>query len=114
MGKNDFALSANTLNFLILRALDAGMDHGYGIARWVERVTDDVLSVEEGSLYPALHRLERQGLLESRWGKSANNRRAKFYRLTENGKTGLASERVRWESLAGAMAKVVVADPTEA
>jgi hypothetical protein len=80
MGSNDVALSQSTLNYLVLKALAMGADHGFGVARWVERITDDALSVEEGSLYPALHRLERQGLLESRWGTTELNRRAKFYR----------------------------------
>lgn len=106
MGKNDVALSANTLNFLVLKALDAGAEHGYGVARWIERTTDDALSVEEGSLYPALHRLEKQGLLESRWGTSDNNRRAKFYRLTVRGRTRLAAEQANWAEFAAAMAKV--------
>ena len=85
MGKNEIALSANMLNFLVLKALDAGASHGYGVARWIEHVTGDALRVEEGSLYPALHRLEKRGLLVARWGKSEHNRRAKFYSLTATG-----------------------------
>ncbi len=109
MGTNDVALSASTLNFLVLKALHGGAEHGYGVARWIERVTDDALSVEEGSLYPALHRMEKQGLLESRWGTSDNNRRAKFYRLTERGRTRLATEQASWVEFAAAMAKVAAA-----
>lgn len=107
MTKNGMDLSGNTLHYLILKALDAGADHGYGIARWVEQVTEDALSLEEGSLYPALHRLERRGLLESRWGTSENNRRAKFYRLTPAGRRQLSVELDTWMRLAGAMSKVV-------
>ncbi len=111
MGRNEVALSASTLNYLVLKALVAGADHGYGVARWIERVTEDALSVEEGSLYPALHRLERQGLLESRWGTSEHNRRAKFYRLTRGGRRQLAAEEENWETFAAAMAKVAAATP---
>jgi transcriptional regulator len=109
MGRNDVALSANTLNYLVLKALDAGARHGYGVARWIESVTDDALSVEEGSLYPALHRLEKQSLLESRWGTSESNRRAKFYRLTDAGRELLEAESRNWAHFAAAMSKVVAA-----
>lgn len=109
MNKDGTALPGNTLNHLILKALDAGADHGYGVARWVERVTEDVLSLEEGSLYPALHRLEKRGMLESRWGVSENNRRAKFYQLTPAGRTELSAQDDSWARLAGAMSKVVAA-----
>lgn len=109
MSRNDFALSGNTLNLLVLEALAAGAEHGYGVARWVEEVTDDALSLEEGTLYPALHRLERRGFLESRWGRSENNRRAKFYRITAAGRTRLATERGRWTRLSDAVGKVVAA-----
>lgn len=101
------ALSANALSFLVLKALDGGASHGYGVARWIETVTEDGLSVEEGTLYPALHRLEKQGLLESRWGRSEHNRRAKFYRLTEEGRRRLAREQENWVQFAEAMSKVV-------
>jgi PadR family transcriptional regulator PadR len=106
MGSSDVALSQSTLNYLVLKALAMGADHGFGVARWVERITDDALSVEEGSLYPALHRLERQGLLESRWGRTEHNRRAKFYRLTAEGQGRLDSEQENWHAFADAMAKV--------
>jgi len=109
VGTNDVTLSGSTLNYLVLKALAAGAEHGYGVARWIERVTDDALSVEEGSLYPALHRLERQGLLESRWGTSEHNRRAKFYRLTLEGRRRLDAEHENWRGFAAAMAKVAAA-----
>jgi PadR family transcriptional regulator PadR len=106
MGSRDVVLSASTLNYLALKALAMGADHGFGVARWIERITDDALSVEEGSLYPALHRLERQGLLESRWGRTELNRRAKFYRLTAAGRRRLEAEQENWLEFADAMAKV--------
>jgi transcriptional regulator len=107
MRKND--LSGSTLNFLILKALDSGAQHGYGIARWVEAVTEDALCLEEGSLYPALHRLEKEGWLESRWGRSENNRSAKFYRLTARGRRQLATEHESWNRLSAAVFKVATA-----
>jgi transcriptional regulator len=112
MRRND--LSGSTLNFLILKALDSGAEHGYGIARWVEAVTEDALSLEEGSLYPALHRLEKRGWLESRWGKSENNRSAKFYRLTGKGRRQLAKEHENWNRLSAAIVKVAMAGPRAA
>ena len=100
-----------TLDFLILKAVSWTPVHGYGIARWVERATDDALGVEEGSLYPALHRLEKQRLVAGRWGISEHGRRAKYYRLTPAGERQLAVEQRRWEHFASAMAKFVAAQP---
>ena len=74
-----------TLDVLVLKTLSWGPMHGYAVARWLQQVTDDVLQIEEGSLYPALHRLERRGWVESEWGVSENNRRAKYYRITDRG-----------------------------
>lgn len=85
-----------TLNLLILQALARQELHGLGIARRIRESTDDSLRIEEGALYPALHRLERDGLVESSWGTSENNRRAKYYRLTGAGARRLARERKRW------------------
>ena len=82
-------LLQGTLAILILKALLGGTQHGYGIARWVEGTTDDVLRIEEGSLYPALRRLEDNGWVTSEWGLSENNRRARFYTLTRAGRTHL-------------------------
>lgn len=92
---------------LILKALSRGAMHGYGVAEWIGTVSSDVLQVEEGALYPALHRLELQGLLEAEWGTSTNNRRAKFYRLTAAGRKRLAAEGKRWAQLSSAIAHVM-------
>jgi len=102
-------LIRGTLDMLILKALMAGPAHGYGIARWLEEATADALRVEEGSLYPALHRLERRGLVESDWGYSENNRRARFYELTKVGRKWLAREQAAWGVFVEAVAKVMAA-----
>lgn len=96
-----------TLDMLIVKALMGGQAHGYGLARWLEQVTDDALKVEEGSLYPALHRLERRGLVESEWGYSDNNRRARYYALTSAGRTWLRQEQATWGRFVEAVAKVL-------
>jgi transcriptional regulator len=88
---------------MVLKALSSGTRHGYGVARWIEDTTDDVLSIEEGSLYPALHRMERRGWIESQWGQSENNRRAKFYRLTRAGRARLEIEAAAWARFARAV-----------
>ncbi len=85
-----------TLDTLILRTLEHGPLHGYGIARWIEERTGDAVRVEEGSLYPALYRMEKKGLLSSEWGMSELERRAKFYRLTERGRARLRAETEEW------------------
>jgi transcriptional regulator len=100
-------LVQGTLDMLILKALARGAMHGYGIARWLEETTDDVLRVEEGSLYPALHRMARQGWVESEWGQSENNRRAKYYVLTAEGRLHLRRERATWGRFVEAVAKVM-------
>jgi transcriptional regulator len=102
-------LIQGTLEMLILRALMRGAMHGYGVADWIERVSQQVLKVEEGALYPALHRLELRGLLRSEWGTSENNRRAKFYQLTADGRKQLNAESQRWARLAAAVAFVMQA-----
>jgi transcriptional regulator len=84
--------------------------HGYGIAQFIQKVSDEVLCVEEGSLYPALHRLEVDGVIASEWGQSENNRRAKFYRLTPLGRKQLTKESQKWDRLAGAIARVMIYD----
>jgi transcriptional regulator len=100
-------LLAGTLDMLILRGLQAGPVHGLAIAQDIERRSDAVLLVEQGSLYPALHRLEDRGWIESYWGLSDTNRRAKFYRLTSAGRRRLAAETNRWDALARAVARVL-------
>jgi PadR family transcriptional regulator, regulatory protein PadR len=104
-------LVQGTLGILILKALLAEPTHGYGIARWIEQTTDDVLRIEEGSLYPALRRLEDRGLVDSEWGYSDNNRRARYYRLTAAGRAHLRAEAVAWTSYASAMMTVLRAAP---
>jgi PadR family transcriptional regulator, regulatory protein PadR len=92
-----------TLDLLILKAVSNGPAHGYAVARWIERVTDDVLRIEEGTLYPALHRLENRGWIAADWGVSENNRRAKYYTLTARGRAQLKLERATWTRFAGAV-----------
>jgi PadR family transcriptional regulator len=102
-------LLQGTLDLLILRTVARGPSHGYTIAEHIQRTSDDVLKVEEGALYPALHRLEVRGLLDAEWGLSENNRRAKFYRLTAAGRKELAAETARWSRMARAIAQVLAA-----
>ena len=95
------------IELLILKTLSWGPMHGYAIARWIQDVTDDALSVEEGSLYPALHRLENKGLIAPSWGVSENNRQAKFYAITPDGRRALRAESESWAQYAAAISKVV-------
>ena len=96
-------LLRGTLDLLILRALSWGPAHGYGASRWIERATGQALQIEEGSLYPALHRLEERGLIEAEWGLSDNNRRARYYHLTVEGKRRLRNETATWTRFARAV-----------
>lgn len=96
-----------TLDMLVLKAVRAEPRHGYAIAEFILRASEDVLQVEEGALYPALHRLELRGLLRAHWGTSDNNRRAKFYRLTALGRRELARETEEWERVATAVSRVM-------
>ncbi len=105
MGKND--LLPGTLDMMVLKALTRGALHGYAIAQWLKQLSDDVLQVEEGSLYPALQRLELNGWIEGKWGLSSNNRRARFYRLTPAGRKTLDSETARYRQMTGAIARVM-------
>jgi len=100
-------LLAGTLDMLILRILQAGAAHGLEIAQRIQRQSDEVLLVEQGSLYPALHRLEERGWISPFWGTSDTNRRARFYRLTARGRKRLLAETSRWESLARAVGRVL-------
>ena len=100
-------LLQGTLDLLILRTLDAGPMHGWGISLSIQQVSRDVLQVNQGSLYPALHRLEQQGLIAAQWGNSENNRQAKFYELTKSGRKQLAEETRSWERLSDAVARVL-------
>ena len=104
-------LLQGTLGILILKALLTGAAHGYAIARWVEDTTEDVLSIEEGSLYPALRRLEDRRWVSSEWGISENNRRAKFYTLTPAGRKHLREEAAVWLRYSQAVTRVLRASP---
>src|SRR4051812_30845734 len=97
-----------TLDALILKTLAGGPRHGYAIARWIEEATDELLQIEEGSLYPALYRMERGGWIHAEWGTSELNRRAKFYRLTPKGRKQLAAETQEWARFAAAVSKVLL------
>jgi PadR family transcriptional regulator PadR len=107
MGKSNPDVLQGTLDLLILRTLVRGPQHGYGLAVHIQQVSDEVLRVEEGSLYPALHRIEQAGWISSEWGRSENNHRAKYYRLTAVGRKQLAKEEENWERLTRAVAKVL-------
>src|SRR5438309_11264873 len=98
-------LLPGTLDMLILKALSRGAMHGYGIAQFIQQASREVLRVEEGALYPALHRLEVRGLLKAEWGTSENNRRAKFYKLTAVGRRELDSETAYWTRVAAAVTR---------
>jgi transcriptional regulator len=100
-------LLQGTLDLLVLKTLVAGPNHGYGIAMRIHSLSDDVLRVEEGSLYPALYRMEEQGLVESEWGTTENNRKAKFYRLTRKGRAAADAETQGWERLSSAITRVL-------
>lgn len=100
-------LVQGTLDMLILKTLARGPMHGYGIAQRIREVSEEILRVEEGSLYPALHRLELDDFIDSEWGASSNNRRAKYYHLTALGRKQLAKEAANWGKLAGAIARVM-------
>ena len=97
-----------TLESLILKTLTRGAMHGYGIARWIEDATDQALAVEEGSLYPALYRMERRAWIDAEWGTSELGRKAKFYRLTRKGRQQLANDTAAWAQFAAAVNKVLV------
>jgi transcriptional regulator len=104
---NDSEMLQGTLDMLILKTLVMGPAHGHTIAHVIEHTSEDILQVEQGSLYPALHRLEDRGWLSSFWGASENNRKAKFYKLTVAGKKQLAAEATRWRQIARAIGLVM-------
>jgi PadR family transcriptional regulator PadR len=105
--KTPNALLHGALDALILKTLARGATHGYAIARYIEETTGDAVLIEDGSLYPALYRLERKGLLEAEWGISELGRRAKVYRLTDEGRTQLAAEMATWKAFAAGVSKVL-------
>src|SRR5690348_2737475 len=100
-------LPQGTLDLLILRTLSLGPQHGWAISERVQQISNDVLRIQQGSLYPALHRLERRGWIKARWGISENNRRAKYYELTKSGRKRLEVEKEAWVKLTTAMAQVL-------
>lgn len=100
-------LLQGSLDLLILKTLSWGTTHGYGIARWIQDTTGDVLRIEEGSLYPALHRLEKRGWIASEWGLSENNRRAKYYHLTARGRREFQTEASTWAAFSEAVSQVL-------
>jgi PadR family transcriptional regulator, regulatory protein PadR len=105
LGSSDNLLGA--LELLVLKALESGAMHGWGITLHIQSVSNEVLRVEEGSLYPALHRMEKAGWVKAEWGLSENNRRARFYKITVAGRNQLRSEQEKWESVAQAIALVL-------
>jgi len=108
MGKpNRGELVQGTLDMLVLKTLKRAPMHGWGIAQSIQQMSEDVLRVEEGSLYPALHRLELDGLIDAEWGQSENKRRAKYYRLTARGRKALADETHHWQQLARVIARIM-------
>ena len=102
-------LYQGSLDVIVLKTVSWQPMHGFGIARWIQRVTDERLQVEEGSLYPALYRLENKGLVKSEWRLTENNRRAKYYRLTAAGRRQLTESAETWNAFAGAMSKILSA-----
>ena len=107
MFDKDSGLLQGTLELLILKTLSWGPMHGYGIASWIESATDDVLRVEEGSLYPALYRMAKKGWIKGEYGVSENNRRAKYYHLTSEGRRQFAEQSKGWARLAAAVSQAV-------
>jgi len=110
---NEAELLPGTLDLLILKAVSLGPLHGYGVLLRIGQISGGALEIEQGALYPALYRLERQDLLEAEWGVSENNRRARFYRLTPAGRKRLRSETAGWNRLAAAMSTALAARPEE-
>ena len=107
MAENRIDLPQGTLDLLILKTLALGPQHGWAVSERIQQVSSDVLRVKQGSLYPALHRLERRGWIKAHWGASENNRRAKFYELTRSGRKQLQDEADAWQKLIAAVADVL-------
>jgi transcriptional regulator len=107
--ESNVTLLQGSLDLLVLKTLTWQPMHGFGIARWIQRLTEDALQVEEGSLYPALYRLENRGLVKAEWGLTENNRRAKYYRLTASGRRRLVEEADTWQRFTAAVGKVLQA-----
>jgi PadR family transcriptional regulator, regulatory protein PadR len=109
MARTNVDLLQGTLDLIVLKALSWGPMHGFGLARWIQLTTEDTLQVEEGSLYPALYRMENRGWIKAQWALTENGRRAKYYKLTAAGRRQLASELESWARMSDAMSKIVSA-----
>jgi transcriptional regulator len=109
--RNRIELLQGTLDMLILQQLQWGAQHGYGISQAIRAQSGEVLQVETGSLYPALHRMEKQGWITSEWGQTEQNQRAKFYKITPQGKKQLAHDRSKWETMVAAIGGIMNPDP---
>jgi PadR family transcriptional regulator PadR len=107
MPRAELDLLQGTLDVLVLKSLSWGARHGHSVATWIRATTEDDLNIEDGALYTALHRLEKRGLIEAEWGLSDNNRKAKYYELTDTGRRELRNEADRWSRYAGAVFKVL-------
>ena len=107
MANNRIALPQGTLDLLILKTLALEPQHGWAISERIQQISSDVLQVQQGSLYPALHRLERRGWIKAKWGASENNRRAKYYELTKHGRRQLEAEESAWRKLTAAVGQVL-------
>ena len=107
MNKLKTDLLQGTLDLMVLRVLETGENHGWGISQRIQQISQDVLRINQGSLYPALHRLEAQGWIDAEWGSSDNNRRAKYYRLTRAGRRQLAEETENWARISEAIGRVL-------
>jgi PadR family transcriptional regulator PadR len=103
----DLGLLQGTLDVMILKALSWGPMHGFGVAKWIHSTTDDVLQIEDGALYPALHRMEHRGLIDADWDLTENKRRAKYYRLTAKGRQQLRARTSSWDRYSTAVSKVI-------
>ena len=114
MAAPDLDIVRGTLDVLILKTLSWGPMHGLGVLRWIERTSRQQLQIEEGALYPALHRLEQRGHLDAEWGVTDRNRQAKFYKLTRAGRAALAAEVTRWNRYTSAVDLVLAADSASA
>jgi transcriptional regulator len=112
MFEKESGLLQGTVELLVLKTLSWGPMHGYGIASWIEHVTSDALRVEEGSLYPALYRMARKGWITAEWGLSENNRRAKYYRLTSEGRKQFREQISGWQRLAAAVNTAITSTAT--
>ncbi|MEZ4585290.1 MAG: PadR family transcriptional regulator [Gemmatimonadales bacterium] len=109
MPKDPIELLQGTLDFLILEALAGGSMHGFEISRWIRQTSDDALAIEEGALYPALHRMERRGWLSAEWALTENNRKGKYYALTRAGRAALRQHEAGWERYVSVVAKILAA-----